>query len=317
MSAPHRHAAGHGEHRHHHGRELDNERRLLLALMLTGGFMLVEVIGGVLAGSLALIADAGHMLTDTAALGLSWYAFRMSHRPATPERSYGHHRIQVLAALVNGGTLIGVAVWIVLEAIERLFLPLAIHGETMLAIALIGLMVNLGAFLLLKGGASSLTMRGALAHVVGDLVSSAATILAAGVILLGGWTAIDPLLSILVAVLILRSAWLVIAQSWHVLMEGAPEGIEVAELKADLARSVPGVIAVHHVHLWSLTPERPLVTLHATIAEGAGHDGVLHALQARLAERYGLTHATIQVERRCLDGHAEASGGLEPRQKLD
>ena len=301
-------AASH--HGHDHARGAD-ERRVLLALLLTGGFMVVEAAGGVIAGSLALLADAGHMLTDAAALALSLYAFRAARRPATPERSYGHHRIEVLAALVNGGTLIGVAVWIALEAIERLFVPITIAGRPMLAIAGLGLIVNLGAFAILRGGhEANLNLRGAAAHVLGDLVSSAATILAAIVILATGWTPIDPLLSVLVAGLILRSAWQVIGQSWHVLMEGAPEGIEVGELERELAAAVPGVTAIHHVHLWSLTPERPLVTLHASIADTADHDIVLQALQRRLSERYGLGHATIQVERHCRETGGAVRGGV-------
>ena len=299
-------AASH--HGHDHSRSA-NERRVLLALLLTGGFMIAEAAGGVLAGSLALLADAGHMLTDAAALALSFYAFRAARRPATPDRSYGHHRIEVLAALVNGGTLIGIAVWIALEAIERLFVPIAIEGRTMLAIAVIGLLVNLGAFAILSGGReSSLNMRGAAAHVLGDLASSAAAILAAVVILATGWAPIDPLLSVLVAGLILRSAWQVIGQSWHVLMEGAPEGIEIAELERDLTAAAPGVIAIHHVHLWSLTPERPLITLHASIADTADHDTVLLALQRRLNQRFGLGHATIQVERRCAAAGSRGPG---------
>jgi len=307
--------AGHGHHHHQHVHAGD-ERRVLLALMLTGGFMVAEAVGGILSGSLALLADAGHMLADTAALGLSWYAFRIARRRATPERSYGHHRFQILAALINGGTLLAIAAWIAVEALRRLFAPVEVLGGTMLVIAVIGLLVNIAAFAILHGGSrENLNIRGAVLHVMGDLLGSVAAIVAAGVIMWTGWMPIDPILSVLVALLILRSAWVLVRQSWHVLMESAPEGLDVPELRDTLTKAVPGVLDVHHVHAWSLTPERPLLTMHATLADDADHDTVLHRLRRAVAERYGIEHVTIQLERgRCTDaqqlghehGHAHA-----------
>jgi cobalt-zinc-cadmium efflux system protein len=302
---------GHG-HRHDHGAGIpeiggtghrdgtvaDGERRVFWALLITASFMLVEVAGGIISGSLALLADAGHMLTDSAALSLSWYAFRVSRRPSTPRHSYGQHRFQVLAALVNGATLIGIAVWIGIEAARRLFAPVEVLGGTMLAIGLLGLATNIAAFVILHGSdRENLNVRGAALHVLGDLLGSVAAIVAAAVILLTGWTPIDPILSVLVALLIVRSAWALIAKSWHVLMEGAPEGLDVEILRREMARAVDGVLDVHHVHLWSSTPEKVLITLHASISEGADHDIVLHRLQDVLAEQYDLRHATIQLER--------------------
>jgi cobalt-zinc-cadmium efflux system protein len=285
----------------------DGERRVFWALLISASFMLAEVVGGIISGSLALLADAGHMLTDAAALGLSWHAFRVSRRPATVKHSYGHHRFQVLAALVNGATLIGIAVWIGIEAVQRLFAPVEILGGTMLVIALLGLAANVAAFAILHGGTrENINVRGAALHVLGDLLGSVAAIVAGGVILLTGWTPIDPILSTFVALLIVRSAWALISRSWHVLMEGAPEGLDVAQLRRELADSVPGLVDVHHVHLWSLTPERPLVTLHANIAMDADHDEVLHRLEDVLADRYALSHATIQLERAgCRDHRQE------------
>lgn len=293
----HQWAMGSGHsHRHGHG----DERRILWALGLTGGFMLAEVAGGLLSGSLALLADAGHMLTDTAALALSWYAFRVSRRPATPQRSYGHSRFQILAAFVNGGVLIAVAAWITLEAAQRLVEPVPILGGAMLAVALLGLFVNVGAFLILRGGhRENLNLRGAVLHVLGDLLGSAAAIAAALVILATGWTPIDPILSVLVALLILRSAWLLVRQSWHVLMEGTPDWLDVAALRRELVAAVPEVTDVHHVHAWSLTTEKPLLTLHAQVTEGADRDDVLRRLAALLHDRYAIEHATIQLEGRC------------------
>jgi cobalt-zinc-cadmium efflux system protein len=295
----HAHGAhSHAGHSHDgHGRH-DDERRLLWALGLTGSFMIVEAIGGFLAGSLALVADAGHMLTDTAALWLAWFAARVARRPATPDRSYGQHRFQVLAAFVNGATLIAIAAWIVIEAAQRFFEPVPVAGGLMLIVAVAGLAVNGGAFFLLHGGGrENLNVQGALLHVVGDLLGSVAAIVAAGVILATGWTPIDPILSVLVALLILRSALAITRRSWHLLMEGTPEGIDVGALRKDLMTAVPGVVDVHHLHVWALTPERPIVTLHARIADAADDQAALHALQDRLSEAFGLHHATIQIER--------------------
>ena len=305
--------AGHGhDHHHHHHVHEGDERRVLLALLLTGGFMAAEAVGGIISGSLALLADAGHMLADTAALGLSWYAFRIGRKRATPAHSYGHHRFQILAALINGGTLLAIAVWIGVEAIRRLFAPVEVLGGTMLAIAVLGLAVNVAAFLILHGGSrENLNIRGAVLHVMGDLLGSVAAIVAAGIILWTGWMPIDPILSLLVALLILRSAWVLVRQSWHVLMEGAPEGLDVPDLRKTLMDAVPGVLDVHHIHAWSLTPERPLLTMHATLADDADHDAVLHRLRREVAERYGIEHVTIQLERgHCTDaqelGHDRA-----------
>ncbi|MBL8668282.1 MAG: cation diffusion facilitator family transporter [Rhodospirillales bacterium] len=284
----------------------DGEQRVFWALLITGSFMVAEVAGGIISGSLALLADAGHMLTDTAALALSWYAFRVSRRPSTPLHSYGQHRFQVLAAFVNGATLIGIAAWIAIEATRRLFAPVEILGGTMLVIAVLGLAANIAAFVILhRGDRENLNVRGAALHVLGDLLGSAGAIVAAVVILLTGWTPIDPILSVLVALLIVRSAWSLISKSWHVLMEGTPPDQDIALLRTELVRSVDGVRDVHHVHVWSLTPERRLITLHANIAQDADHDKVLHRLQDVLAERFGLSHATIQIERSgCTDDYA-------------
>lgn len=296
----HRHSHGHG-----HGR--DNERRVLWALLLTGGFLLAEVVGGILSGSLALLADAGHMVADTAALALSLVAFRASRRPASRRHSYGLHRFQVLAAFTNGALLIGIALWIVVEAAERLFQPVAILAGPMLAVAAAGLVVNLVSFLLLHGGdRDNINMRAAALHVLGDLLGSVAAIAAAGGILWTGWTPLDPLLSVLVALLILKSAWQVVAHSAHVLMEGAPEGIDVGQLRGELAATIAGVENIHHVHLWMLTPQQPLVTLHATVRRGSDQQAVLRGLQAALSQRFGLDHATIQIE--CEDC-ADCNGG--------
>ncbi|WP_291718885.1 cation diffusion facilitator family transporter [Magnetospirillum sp. 64-120] len=219
-------SADHDSHHHvghDHAHPQSNERRVLWALLLTGGFLLAEVIGGILSGSLALLADAGHMVTDAAALGLSFAAFRASRRPATLRHSYGLHRFQVLAAFVNGAALIGIAVWIVIEAISRLSQPVPVLAGPMMAVAATGLMVNIVCFLILHGGdQNNLNMRGAALHVMGDLLGSLAAIAAAAGILWTGWTPIDPILSVVVALMILRGAWRLAGNAFHVLMEGAP-----------------------------------------------------------------------------------------------
>ncbi|MCB1688404.1 MAG: cation diffusion facilitator family transporter [Halioglobus sp.] len=298
---PHDHSHDHDHAGHSHAPQVsnDNERRIFLAMLLTGGFMAVEVIGGLISGSLALIADAGHMATDTAALALAWLAFRLSRRPADSSRSYGYHRGEVLAAFVNGIAMIALVAWILFEAIQRLNAPVEVLGGIMLWIAVGGLLVNCFAFWLLHTGSrENLNVRGAAVHVAGDLLGSVAAIIAAVVIIFTGWTPVDPLLSIAVALLILRSAWVITKQSAHILMEGAPQGLDPATIRADLMQKIPSLEDVHHIHIWSLTQERHLVTLHARIQESADPDEQLEAVNSRLVERFNVDHATVQIEKK-------------------
>lgn len=291
----------HHDHSHHHhqgtaeGR--DSRKRLMWAMLLTAGFMLAEVIGGLISGSLALLADAGHMLTDAAALALALFAARMSLRPADGKRSYGYHRVQILAAFVNGLTLIAIVVWIAVEAVQRLIDPVPVAGDVMLLIASLGLVVNLAAFVILHmGDRDNLNIRGAALHVMGDLLGSVAAIVAAVVIKATGWVPIDPLLSLLVAVLILRSAWALTRESGHILLEGTPEGMDVERVKRELVEKLPDVRDIHHVHIWSLTPGKHLISLHAVLEEDADRQRALTEIGAMLNEHYGLEHATIQIE---------------------
>lgn len=265
--------------------------------------MLVEVVGGLLSGSLALLADAGHMLTDAASLGLAWGASRAARRPADALRTYGYHRVQILAALINGMAFILLVVWIGYEAVQRLFEPVEVLGGMMLVVAVLGLLVNIIAFWILHGGSQhDLNLRGAVVHVLGDLLGSVAAIVAAGVILWTGWMPIDPLLSLLVALLILRSAWFVVKQSAHILLEGTPEDVDVELLRQEITDSVPEVKDVHHVHVWSLTPERPLLTMHVSVEGEVDCVRALPQVKEILRQRFGITHSTIQVEPgRCVD----------------
>jgi cobalt-zinc-cadmium efflux system protein len=294
-------------HDHGHQHLASNERRVFWALIITAAFMLVEVAGGLISGSLALLADAGHMLTDAIALLFSWIAFRMARNPADDKRSYGYHRLQIVAAFVNGLTLVLVVGWIVIEAVRRIAEPVAIMGDTMLAVAVAGLFVNLAAFWIIHGGdKDNLNLASAAAHVMGDILGSAATIAAALVIIVFGWTLADPVLSLLVALLILKSCWSIIAKSMHILLEGTPDWLDVEELKSRLVAALPEVRDIHHVHAWSLTSERPMITLHASVTgdSGTGTGETLIGIKRLLADDYGITHSTIQIEcGDCTDKH--------------
>lgn len=281
-----------------------NERRVFWAALITGAFTIIETIGGILSGSLALLADAGHMLADTAALTLAWLAFRIGRKPADNRRSYGYQRFQVLAALINGVALFFIVIWILIEAITRLLEePVEVLGGIMLAVAVAGLLSNILTFAILHGGDHhNLNIRGALLHVWGDLLGSIAALTAASVILVSDWTPIDPLLSLLVALLILRSAWILIKKSAHILLEGSPEWLNAEELRAKLTETVPEIEDIHHIHVWLLTSENPLLTLHASICQGGSYDQTLMAIKECLHQQFGIEHSTIQIEtHRCAD----------------
>lgn len=297
------HGHSHG-HMHVHGHSHlpnandRNQARLGLAALLTGVFLIAEVAGGLVSGSLALLADAGHMLTDFASLSLAWFAFRLAKRPADWKRTYGFDRFQVLVAFTNGLGLFVIAGWIVYEASERLQAREVVSGDIMAVIAGIGLIVNIVCFLLLHGAdRDNLNVRGAAVHVMGDVLGSAAALIAGVVIITTDWTPIDPLLSLLVAAIIVKSGWQIVAESGHILLEGAPQEIDTREIGPDIVSHVAGVCDIHHVHVWAITQERTMVTLHAGIGESQDVEAVVQAIKHRLRERFGLTHATVEVER--------------------
>ncbi|MFZ1886279.1 MAG: cation diffusion facilitator family transporter [Rhodoplanes sp.] len=274
-----------------------NERRVGLAALLTGAFMFVEAGGGVVAGSLALLADAGHMVADFASLALAWYGFRLSRRPADWKRTYGYDRFSVLIAFVNGIALFVIAAWVIYEAWQRLGEHAVVLGGLMFWVALAGLAANIVSFWVLQGGdRKNLNIRAAALHVLGDLLGSLAALVAAIVIMATGWTPIDPILSVLVAVIILRSAWRVVSESGHILLEGAPTGINSRDVADDLRATFPGIADVHHVHIWSITQERPLLTLHVRVKGNDPPERIVAAVKRRLAERFNISHATIEVE---------------------
>ena len=283
---------------HSHDHDAGNIKRVQFALVLTGAFMIVEVVGGIISGSLALLADAGHMLTDTMALALAAFAFRVSHRPADTRRSYGYQRVQIIAAFVNGLSLLVIVGWILFEAVMRLIEPPEVVGQTMLYVASAGLVVNILAFIVLHGGdQENLNIRGAALHVLGDLLGSVAAIIAALVIIQTGWMPIDPILSVLVAMLILRSAWQLVRRSAHILLEGAPEWLDVDDMQTKIISAVPEVTEIHHVHVWGLTPQHPMLTMHVVLGESPlDPTPVVRNIKSVLHDEFAIDHSTIEVE---------------------
>ena len=302
MTADH-HSHNHS-HSHGHSHGMGNEKRVMFAMWLTGGFMVLEAAGGIVSGSLALLADAGHMLTDTGALMLAFVATKLARRPADEARSYGYARAEILAAFANGTVMIGVVAWIVVEAAGRIMEPAPVMGVPMLVIAAAGLLVNIVAFKLLHGGEDSLNMRGAALHVMGDMLGSVAAIAAALIIMGTGYTIADPILSVLVALLILKSAIGITKESAHILMEGTPEGVKGETIAEDLMGNVPGVCNVHHVHAWSLGSANAVATLHAQLTPGTDSHAALGGIKARLSEKFGIGHATVQIEDEACPDHA-------------
>ncbi len=274
-----------------------NARRLLLAFIITAAFMVIEVIGGLISGSLALLADAGHMLTDAAALLFALMAVHFARRPPNSRHTFGWLRLTTLAAFVNAIALVLITVLIVWEAIVRFRHPQPVAGATMMVIAVAGLLANILSFWILHRGSEekNLNVRAAALHVLGDLLGSVGAIVAAIVILTTGWTPIDPILSILVSCLVLRSAWQLLKESVNELLEGAPDSLDIGALKRGLRREIPEVRDVHHVHIW-LVGEKPVMTLHVHVIPPHDHDGLLDKIQHYLEHNYQIAHATIQME---------------------
>ncbi|MXY04600.1 MAG: cation transporter [Gammaproteobacteria bacterium] len=284
------------------GGERRNQAVLGRAFLLIASFAVVEIIGGILSNSLTLLADAGHMVLDAAALGLAWGALWLSRRPATASLTYGHHRVQVMAAFLNGLALALLVLWILKEAFERFVEPQAMAPVPALIVATIGLIVNLIAYRWLDHGQDNINVQAAALHVLGDLLGSLAAITAALTVHFTGWTRVDPLLALVIAAILIRGTWRVLKASGHLLLQGAPNTVSTNDLRTALA-ATPGVIDVHDLHVWGLTAERPVATLHVRIADGADRQSVTAALKTALRERFGVAHSTIQLERgECPDG---------------
>ena len=270
-------------------------RSLLIVLLMTGTFMVIEVVGGLLTGSLALLADAGHMLTDVAALGLSAFAMWMAARPSTPEKSYGYHRAEILAAVTNAVVLLLLSIWILYEAYRRVFEPPHVLGVPMLLIGLVGLAVNVASMkLLAHESASSLNVRSAYLEVLSDAISSVGVIIGGVTIWLTGWFLIDPLLSAGISIFIVWRTWALLTQAVHVLMEGVPTHLDAKEIGQAMA-GVPGVKGIHDLHIWTITSGLDALSAHVVVSVGEDRDAVLERLQQLLRDGFRIDHVTLQI----------------------
>jgi cobalt-zinc-cadmium efflux system protein len=283
-------------HAHEHTHRSANRRALTIALALTSGFMVAEVVGGLLTGSLALLADAGHMLSDAFSLALALFAVWLAGRPATPQRSFGYQRAEILAALANGLSLVAISVWIFVEAYRRLDDPPEVLAGWLLVIALAGLVVNVAAALVLRRGqGESLNVSAAMRHVLADLAGSVGVLVAALVILITGWRYADPLVSVLIGLLVLASAWPVLRDSIRILLEASPRGIDPDEVGRSMA-SVPGVKEVHDLHVWTITSGFPALSAHVLVGSGDDCHARRRELERLLRDRFGIEHTTLQVD---------------------
>jgi cobalt-zinc-cadmium efflux system protein len=294
----HQHSDGH-EHRHGVGHSHLGDASvgsLRLALILTAILLVVEVIGGLLANSIALLADAGHMFTDVAALGLALFVAWFSKQPGTPEKTYGYLRWEILAALINGSTLLLISGWILWEAAVRLRVPQPVEGGLMLAVASAGLLLNIvAARILLPSSAHNLNARGAYLHILGDVLASVGTIVAAILIRFTGWLTADPIASILTTVLIMGGAWRLVRESVDILLESTPAHIPLPAVRGQL-EAIPGIESVHDLHVWSVTPAVVAMSAHCIVREPERQQHVLEHIHDAM-RLFGIQHVTIQLER--------------------
>ena len=298
---------GHADHAHGHahGHRSAPRRALALVLVLTLGMTVVEIAGGIWTGSLALLADAGHMFSDTFAIGLALVAVTLARRPSTPRRSFGYQRAEILAAFVNGLTLVLVSGWIVWEAIGRLDDPPELLGGWMLLFAAIGLVVNAAAAgILIRSGGEGLNVEAALRHVLADLLGSGGVLVAAVVIVTTGWTLVDPLVSMAIAVLIVLSAWGVLRDSTAILMEQTPSRLD-ADAVARAIVAVPGVTSVHDLHVWTITSGFDALSAHVLVGRGDDCHARRRDVEQMLASTFGITHTTLQVDHDAADALIE------------
>jgi cobalt-zinc-cadmium efflux system protein len=294
-------------HDHHAHGLRGSTRALAVVLALTACYTVAEAVGGVLTGSLALLADAGHMLSDTSALAIALFAAWLAQRPATPERSFGFRRAEILAALANGVGLVAISIWIFVEAFQRLADPPDVLGGWMLAVAAGGVAVNLfAATLLSRADRENLNVRAALRHVLADLAGSVGVAAAAIVILATGWVYADPLVGIAVALLVLTSSWTVLRDSVSVLLEATPRGVDARAVERAIVGS-PGVVSVHDLHIWTITSGFPARSAHVLVSRGDDCHGRRRELEVMLERRFDITHTTLQVDH-AADGLLQLTG---------
>ncbi|WP_134686519.1 cation diffusion facilitator family transporter [Brevibacillus migulae] len=307
MGLHHHHGHGHGHdhsHGHHHGKGA-NKQALLFSLIIITAFLIVEVIGGFLTNSLALLSDAGHMLSDASALLLSLIAMIFASRPPSPQKTYGFYRFEILAALFNGVTLVLISLYIFWEAYERLLAPPEVSSLSMMGIAFVGLLANIAAaYVLMRGDIkNNLNMRSAFLHVLGDMLGSVGAIVAGFLMWKFGWYIADPIISIVVAILIITSAWRVTKDSVNILMEGTPSSIDTTQVSSALGE-IAGVQSVHDLHVWTVTSGFDSLTCHLHVDDDVSSYQVLREALEMLKKRFGITHSTIQIENSALF-HAE------------
>lgn len=299
MSHHHHHSGHHHQHSHDHSHVhgSSDEKKVLVAFVLIFIFMFVEIIGGVMSGSLALIADAGHMFTDAAALALAYAAFRFGRKAADQKRTFGYLRFEVLAGFINAITLFLIIGWIAYEAYQRFISPPQVLAGPMLAVAVVGLLVNIFVFwYLTRGDSEHVNIKGAILHVLGDLLGSVGAIAAAIVIHLTNWTPIDPILSVLVSLLILKSAWGLLGNSMHILLEGAPSDVTPKALEEHLKQKIPGITSVSHIHIWQITSGRVLATLHIGLVSESIARKTVKAVEQELYQHFKIEHATVAID---------------------
>ncbi|WP_081954201.1 cation diffusion facilitator family transporter [Paenibacillus sp. FSL R5-0345] len=292
------HDHSHGPHGHHHFDSSGNKKGLMIALIITVGIMFLEFFGGLVTNSLALLSDSGHMLNDASSLALSLVAVWFATKPASPNKTYGFHRFEILAALLNGVTLFVVAGFIIVEAYGRFFEPPTVASGSMMLIACIGLLANVAsAWSLMRKGdvKNNINLRSAYLHVLGDALGSVGAIIAGLVMMIFGWYIADPIISVLVALLILRGAWGIIKHTVHVLMEGTPITVNPSEVKAVL-ENIEGVINVHDLHIWTITSGLDSLSCHLLINDQEDDQRILQQSIQLIAERFKIQHTTIQIE---------------------
>ncbi|MDF0607962.1 cation diffusion facilitator family transporter [Wolbachia endosymbiont of Onchocerca gibsoni] len=282
----------------HNGKHSAAEsRRLIHSIIIVAITMFIEIVGGIISHSLALLSDAGHMFIDFFALILSWIAHKFSAKKSDLQRSYGYHRLQIIAAFINGLTLFFISVIIIIESIKRFIFPVNIEWRIMLIIATLGLIANVIVFFILHSKCeSNINIKSAVLHVIGDILGSVGAIFASIIIMLTKWQVVDPILSIFVSIVILNSGYKILKNSCHILLEGTPEGVSAEGIKSGIVSKLPEVVDVHHIHTWSLSDNYFIITMHAKVRQDAHHTDILYGIKKILLSEFEIAHSTVEIE---------------------